>query len=37
MLKKPNKKIKKIESYYTSYDLLADELWYFYYENIRKL
>jgi|LFRM01.1.fsa_nt_gb hypothetical protein len=37
MLKKPNKKIKKIESYYTSYDYLADDLFYFYYENTRKL
>ena len=37
MLKKINKKIKNKKSYYTSYDLLADEFWYFYYENIRKL
>ncbi|GEM_PF-1031394 len=37
MLKKPDKKIKKVESYYTSYDLLTDEPWYFYFENTRKL
>lgn len=37
MLRRPNKKIKKVESYYTGFDQLSDELFYFYLENIRKL
>ncbi|PNR96167.1 hypothetical protein C8D75_1587 [Petrotoga olearia] len=37
MLRKPLKKIKKVESYHTAYDLLSEELWQVYLENIRKL
>ncbi|PNS00578.1 hypothetical protein X928_04640 [Petrotoga miotherma DSM 10691] len=37
MLRRPQKKIKKVESYYTAYDLLSEELWQVYLENIRKL
>ncbi|KUK80877.1 MAG: hypothetical protein XD96_1346 [Petrotoga mobilis] len=37
MLRSLQKKIKKVESYPTAYDLLSEELWQVYLENIRKL
>ena len=37
MFKPTYKKLRKHESYYTAYDNLDKELYYFYLENIRRL